>query len=228
MPRIEIIPKYQERVSFHFVFFCEIFIFMYSKNYLNFGVLSTSCVFTEFSGRKHPPSSFINIWGALPSPSINTWCLPGPFSCPLQMEFIEISLNTAEMSIFGLHGRKWREHDLTHWGRVTHICVSKLTIIGSDNGLSPGRRQAIIWTNAGILLIRTSGTNFREIISQINSFSFSKMYLKMSSAKWRLFGLGLNELIGLQTHHIHRVVNVLRNSGLGWPTGITLWLWTSL
>ena len=33
---------------------------------------------------------------------------------------------------------------LTHWGRVTHICVSKLTIIGSYNGLSPGRRQAII------------------------------------------------------------------------------------
>ena len=27
---------------------------------------------------------------------------------------------------------------LTHWGRVTHICVSKLTIIGSDNGLLPG------------------------------------------------------------------------------------------
>ena len=42
---------------------------------------------------------------------------------------------------------------LSHWGRVTHICVSKLTIIGSDNGLSPGRRQAIIWTNVGILLI---------------------------------------------------------------------------
>ena len=42
---------------------------------------------------------------------------------------------------------------LTHWGRVTHICVVKLTIISSDNGLSPGRHQAIIWTNAGILLI---------------------------------------------------------------------------
>ena len=54
---------------------------------------------------------------------------------------------------------------LTHWGRVTDICVGKLTIIGSDNGLSPGRRQAIIWTNAGILLILTLGTNFREIIS---------------------------------------------------------------
>ena len=44
---------------------------------------------------------------------------------------------------------------LTHWSRVTHICVSDLTLIGSDNGLSLGRRQAIIWTNVGILLIGT-------------------------------------------------------------------------
>ena len=88
-------------------------------------------------------------------------------------------------------------HRLTHWGRVTFICVSKLTIIGSDNGLSPGWRQAIIWTNAGILLIRTLGTNFSEIISEVHAFSFKKMHLKMSSAKWRLFGLGLNELITL-------------------------------
>ena len=44
---------------------------------------------------------------------------------------------------------------LTHWGRVTYIGVSKLTIIGSDNGLSPARRQAINWINAGILLIGT-------------------------------------------------------------------------
>ena len=42
---------------------------------------------------------------------------------------------------------------LTHGGRVTYICVGNLAIIGSDNGLSPGRRQAIIRTNAGILLI---------------------------------------------------------------------------
>ena len=33
---------------------------------------------------------------------------------------------------------------LTHWGQVTHICVGKITIIGSDTGLSPERRQAII------------------------------------------------------------------------------------
>ena len=63
---------------------------------------------------------------------------------------------------------------VTHWGRVTHICVSVLTIIGSDNGLAPGRRQAIIWINAEILLIRTSGTNFSEILSEIHKFSFKK------------------------------------------------------
>ena len=49
---------------------------------------------------------------------------------------------------------------LTYWGQVKHICVGKLIIIGSDNSLSPSRRQAIIWTNAGILLIRPLGTNF--------------------------------------------------------------------
>ena len=40
---------------------------------------------------------------------------------------------------------------LTYWGRVMQICISKLTIIDSDNGLSPGRCQAIIWTTADIL-----------------------------------------------------------------------------
>ena len=83
---------------------------------------------------------------------------------------------------------------LTHWGRVTHICVGKLTIIGSDNGLSPGRRQAIIWTNAGILLIGPLGTKFSEILIKIYTFSFKKINLKVSSGKWRPSCLGLNEL----------------------------------
>ena len=77
---------------------------------------------------------------------------------------------------------------------MTHICVGKLTIIGSDNGLSPGRLQAIIWTNAGILLIEPLGTKFNEILIGIQIFSFTKMLLKMSSAKWRPFCLGLNVL----------------------------------
>ena len=83
---------------------------------------------------------------------------------------------------------------LTHWGRVTHICISKLNIIGSDNGLSPGRRQAIIWTNAGILLIRPLVTNFSEIWIRIQTFSFKKMHLQVSSAKGRPFCHGLNVL----------------------------------
>ena len=74
------------------------------------------------------------------------------------------------------------------------ICVSKLTIIGLDYGLSPGRRQAIIQTNAGILLTGPLGTYFSEILIEIYIFSLNKMHLKMSSGKWRPFCLGLNVL----------------------------------
>ena len=83
---------------------------------------------------------------------------------------------------------------LTHWGRVTHICVSKITIIGSDNGLSLDRRQAIIWTNAGILLIGPLGTKFREILIEMLTFSFKKMRLKVLSARRWPFCLALNVL----------------------------------
>ena len=77
---------------------------------------------------------------------------------------------------------------------MTHICVSKLTIIGSDNGLPPDRRQAIIWTNAGLLLIGPLGTNFSEILIKILIFSFKEMRLKVSSAKRQPFCLGLSVL----------------------------------
>ena len=60
---------------------------------------------------------------------------------------------------------------LTHWGRVMHICIGKLTIIDSDNGLSPVRRQTIIWTNDGMLLIWPLGTNFSKKITR-NSYIF--------------------------------------------------------
>ena len=81
---------------------------------------------------------------------------------------------------------------ITHWCRVTHICISKLTTIGSDNGLSPGRRQAITCTNAEIILIGHLGTNFSGHFIEIQTSSFMKMHLKMSSGKWRPFCLGLN------------------------------------
>ena len=75
---------------------------------------------------------------------------------------------------------------------MPHISVSDLTIIDSDNGLSPGRLQAIIRTNAGILLIRPLGTNFCEIWIEIILFSFKKMRFKASFANRRPFCLGLN------------------------------------
>ena len=77
---------------------------------------------------------------------------------------------------------------------MTHICVGNISIIGSDNGLSPGRHQAIICTNDGILLNGRLGTNFSEILIEIHRFSFKKMHVKMSSAKSRPFCIGLNEL----------------------------------
>ena len=83
---------------------------------------------------------------------------------------------------------------LTHWDRVTHICINKLTTIGSDNGLSPGRRQAIILSNTGILLIGPLGTNLSESFIEIHVISFKKMHLNVSSAKWRPFCLGRNVL----------------------------------
>ena len=70
----------------------------------------------------------------------------------------------------------------------------KWVIIGSDNGLSPVRHQNVIWTNAGILLTGPWGTNFSELLIGIQTLSFKKLHLNMSSAKWRLFCRGLNIL----------------------------------
>ena len=72
--------------------------------------------------------------------------------------------------------------------------LGKLTIIGSDNGLSPERCQAIIRTNDGILLTGPLGTNFNEILIEIQAFSLTKIRLKMSSAKCCSFRLDLNVL----------------------------------
>ena len=87
----------------------------------------------------------------------------------------------------------WRRtgaEPLDHWGRVKHICVSNLTIIGSDNGLSHSRRHYL--NQCRIIVNWTPRKKFSEIL--IKSFSFKKMRLKMSSAKWRPFCLGLNVL----------------------------------
>ena len=119
---------------------------------------------------------------ANPLVQIRDWCQAGPKPVPGPM----IPWST---DAYMPHSMA-----LTHLGRVTHIYVSKLTNIGSDNGLSPDRRQAIIWTNPGILLIGPLGTNVSEILIEIYAFSFKKMHLKMFSGKWLPFCLCLNVL----------------------------------
>ena len=89
-------------------------------------------------------------------------------------------------------------------------CVSKLNIIGLDNGLSPGRHQAIIWTNAGILLIWPLRTNFGAMSIEIHTFSFKKMHLNMSSVKWQPF-------VDM-THLTHLTLNSRQHDGCWWPS----------
>ena len=115
----------------------------------------------------------------------------------------------------------------THWGRVTHIWFGNLTVIGSDNGLSPGRRQAITWTNVGILLIGPQGTNFSEMLIEIHTFSFKKIHLKMSSGKWRPFCLGLNVLNKLCLREVKRSATC-RSLYSWWVDLLTVWMFNSL
>ena len=76
-------------------------------------------------------------------------------------------------------------------------CVSKLTIIG-------------------ILLIGPLGTKFCEILITINTFSFMKMHLKMSSAKWQPFCLSLNVFKML----INQLACILIRSGFLLQNGV--------
>ena len=94
---------------------------------------------------------------------------------------------------------------------MTHICVGNLNVIDSDNGLSPGRRQAIIWTNSGILLIGPLATNFSEIVIEIQAFSFRKIRLKVSAAKWRPFCLGLNVLTHWGKRGLHFADDIFKH-----------------
>ena len=69
----------------------------------------------------------------------------------------------------------------------------KLTIIGSDNGLSPGQCQAIIWINAVIFLIGPLGTNSIKILIEVLT-TLTKICLKILFVKWCPFRLGPNVL----------------------------------
>ena len=95
----------------------------------------------------------------------------------------------------------------THWSRVTHICFSTLGHHWFRQGLLPVRHQAIIWTNAE-MLIGPLGANFTEILLVTHTFSIKKIHLKMSSGKWRPFCLDLNVLINRQQNHCHVLCHI--------------------
>ena len=110
---------------------------------------------TKGNFKKHPPISRSKIAYLIFSPT-----LPGTNE-----------LNTP----------RWSD-SLTHWGRVTHICVSKLAIIGSDD-LYPGRRQAIIWTNAGILKVPTGQEKvkiWKSLEKKSGNFYMGEEFLKFT------------------------------------------------
>ena len=92
-----------------------------------------------------------------------------------------------QKSLWHTRWASYYKHCLTHWGWMMHICVSKLTIISSDNGLAPCRGQAIIWANAGILLINPLGTNFSEILIKKSCIFIKENAFK--NAVWKMLAI---------------------------------------
>ena len=79
------------------------------------------------------------------------------------------------------------KEELTYWGKVTHICISKLAITGSDNGLSLELHQVIIWTNAEILLIGPLRTDFSENLIKINTLFNNK--IAFENVVWKMVAI---------------------------------------
>ena len=82
---------------------------------------------------------------------------------------------------------------------MTLICASKL-----DKGVSPVRRHAIIWTNAGPLLTEPLGAYFSEIWIEIQQLAYKKMNVKMSSEKSYMVMASMSYI---QVYNIHRGIH---------------------
>ena len=121
----------------------------------------TGPFFGEFTGQRwisHTKASDVEFWCFL-------WSVPWIKGWVNNLEADDLRCHHAHYDVIAMLDHTllyWDLTVLTHWGRVLHKCISKVAIIGSDNGLSPGRRQAIIWTNAGILSTGLLGTSFKE------------------------------------------------------------------
>ena len=108
-----------------------------------------------------------------------------------QNTFVEgISVSDRSTCLLGRYSLKpFMDPTWTHLSLVAHTCI----LVG--NGLSPVGCQAITWTNADWMSIGPSVTNCSETGIKIQDFTFMKMRLKISSAKWRPFCPGGEELI---------------------------------
>ena len=119
---------------------------------------------------------------------------------------------------------------LTHWGRVMHMCVGNLTIIGSDKCLLPYLHQTIIWTNTAILQIRTCcnivnltlRNGGSEILNEIYTTSLKKMQLKLSSEKRWPFLSRPQCVDAVKVSTITSVNFALRVSLRHWHDGLSL------
>ena len=122
--------------------------------------------------------------------------------------------------IYHFHESQWLEKLIEAEWRI-YVSVN-YAITGSDNGLSPGRHQGIIWTNAGILLIGPLGTNISEISIEILTFSFKKMHLELSSGKGHPFCLGLNVLRNkLRSYSVKNQLKHFHHRSIMYPVFLT-------
>ena len=142
------------------------------------------CLFNRLFRRRWKKTSKLRVTGLCPGNS------PGPVNSthkgPVTRKMFPFddvimtkmqlcwAINRPVLPIISLSEQK--DTILNHWGRVTRICVSELTIIGPDNGSLPGRSQTITWTNVVLLLIAPLGT--MEFESNIHTFRLKKYIWK--------------------------------------------------
>ena len=111
----------------------------------------------------------------------------------------------------GYNCRSWYLFSLTHWGRLTHICVSKPAIIVSDNTHWFSHHLDQCWN----MFDGAMGTSFSEILIKIYTFLLNKIHLKMSSAKsWVFFSASMSWMVNVKSQYQPNVKKYLLHKTL--------------
>ena len=169
-------------------FMCKIFLvrFSVSEKHRILPMAKAKCLVGDLT----------NLYSIYKAHQTNVWWSMKVFRLHWRFQKVPLKVHTKYLA------HRLRDMIFTYWNfnsmrpsdmSDTYMCqLSNFT--GSNNGLLSGWHQAIILTNAGILLIGPLGMNFNEILIETRTFSFKKMHLKLVSVKWRLFSLGLSVL----------------------------------